>query len=123
MTANEVTGEIVDSCINIHKSLGPGLLEKVYEECLCYELNKRDLVCERQKILSIQYDDLTVQNAFKLDLLVEGTVIVELKSIDCLQPIHDAQILTYMKLTRMPLGLLINFNVPLLKNGLKRFKL
>ncbi len=120
---NEITGEIVDCCYKIHKSLGPGLLEKVYEECLCYELNKREISCERQKILSIRYEELTIENAFRLDLVVNGNIIVELKSIDCLLPIHEAQILTYMKLTNISLGLLVNFNIPLIKNGIRRFKL
>lgn len=120
---NEITGEIVDCCFRIHKSLGPGLLERVYEDCLCYELQQRNILFERQKSLSITYERLTIDDAFRLDLLVNGDVIVELKSIENLLPIHEAQILTYMKLTNMRLGLLINFNVPLIKNGIRRFKL
>lgn len=120
---NAITGEIIDASIKIHKYLGPGLFERVYEECLCYELQKRDLPCERQSLLNLQYEELSIENAFKIDLLVCGRVIVELKSAEKLLPIHETQILTYMKLTKIPVGLLINFNVPLLKHGLKRFKL
>lgn len=122
-TTNEITGEIVDCSFKIHKTLGPGLLERVYEDCLCYELSRRGIPCERQRPLSIQYEELTIQDAFRLDLVVNNEVIVELKSIETLLLLHEAQILTYMKLTRIPLGLLINFNVPLIKNGIRRFRL
>jgi len=120
---NKISGEIVDSCLKIHRALGPGLLEKVYEECLFYELNQRGISYQKQKTLPVCYEKLIVENAFRLDLLVKDRIIVELKRIELVLPIHEAQILTYMKLTKIPLGLLINFNVPLIKDGIKRFVL
>lgn len=120
---NDITGTIVDASLKIHRNLGPGLLERVYEECLCYELRKREIRFERQKLIPVLYDDIVIEGAFRLDLLVDGRVIVELKSVETILPIHEAQILTYMKLAQQPLGLLINFNVPLVKDGIKRFKL
>lgn len=120
---NDITGEIVDASIKVHRSLGPGLLERVYEECLCFELDKRGMRIERQKQVSVLYEELLIESAFRLDVLVEDTVIVELKSAELMLPVYEAQILTYMKLARKPLGLLINFNVPLVKDGIKRFKL
>ena len=120
---NDITGEIVDASIKIHRALGPGLLERVYEECLCFELQKRNLKVERQKQLSVLYEELFIESAFRLDMLVEDTVIIELKSAELMIPVYEAQILTYMKLAHKPLGLLINFNVPLVKDGIKRFKL
>ena len=120
---NDVTGEIVDASLKVHKSLGPGLLEKVYEDCLFYELEARKLKVSRQDRLPVHYEELVIQDAFRIDLLVEDSVIVELKSVDKLLHIHEAQILTYMKLARVDLGLLINFNMPLIKDGIKRFKI
>lgn len=119
----EMSGEIIRCAINVHKRLGPGLLEKVYEECLLYELQKSEIKVEKQKCIPVLYDDLKIDNAFRIDLLVNDAIIVELKAVDKLLPIHDAQILTYMKLSKSPLGLLINFNEPLLKNGVRRFAL
>lgn len=120
---NDITGEIVDSSLKIHKLMGPGLYEKVYEDCLCHELEKRNLRLERQKFLTVQYEDLIIPSAFKIDILVEDSVIIELKSISRFEPIHECQILTYMRLANINTGLLINFNVPLIKDGIKRFKL
>lgn len=120
---NDITGEIVDASLKVHKTLGPGLLEKVYEDCLSHELTKRNIPFTRQESVPVQYDDLLIHGAFRLDLFVAERVIIELKSADTLLPIHEAQILTYMKLTNVEIGLLINFNVPLIKNGIKRFKL
>ena len=120
---NDITGEIVDSSLKVHKLMGPGLYEKVYEDCLCHELEKRGLHLERQHPVTVQYEELVIHNAFKIDMFVENSVIVELKSVDKIIPIHEAQILTYMRLSKTSLGLLINFNVPLIKDGIKRFKI
>jgi len=120
---NDITGEIVDASLKIHKALGPGLLERVYEDCLFYELEQRKLKVTKQQRIPIHYEELIIGEAFRLDLFVEDAVIVELKSAEALLPIHEAQILTYMKLANITTGLLINFNVPLIKNGIKRFKL
>lgn len=120
---NDITGEIVDASLQIHKVMGPGLYEKVYEDCLFHDLERRGLQIERQSPITVRYKDLIIHNAFKIDLLVEDTVIVELKSVDSLIPIHEAQIITYMRLSKKEVGLLINFNVPLIKDGIKRFKI
>jgi GxxExxY protein len=117
---NALTGQIIASAIEVHKALGPGLLESTYEECLAHELKTRDIAFARQMPLPVQYKGLQLECCYRVDLFVADTVIVELKSVDKLEPIHEAQLLTYMKLSRAPLGLLINFNVPLLKDGIKR---
>lgn len=117
---NELSNKIIGAAIEVHKILGPGLLESTYEECLCKELNLIGLSFERQKPLPINYKGVYLDCGYRLDLVVESCVIVELKSIDRLLPIHQAQLLTYLKLTGLKLGLLINFNVPILKNGIKR---
>ncbi|MCD4747880.1 MAG: GxxExxY protein [Thermoanaerobaculales bacterium] len=118
---NRISGEIVDAAIRVHTHLGPGLLENVYETCLAYELEKRGHKVERQVQLGVNYDGVGLGVGFKLDLLVDSGVIVELKAVEKLLPIHSAQILTYLKLSNHQLGLLINFNVSLLKDGIKRF--
>jgi GxxExxY protein len=118
-----ITKEIIGSAIEVHKLLGPGLLESVYEECLLYELLKKGLKVERQKTIPVIYKDIKLDCAFRLDLLVENNVIVELKSIDVFASVHEAQILTYMRFSDVKIGLLINFNVTVLKNGLKRYVL
>ena len=120
---NEITGEIVDSCIKIHKKMGPGLYEKVYEDCLSHELETRKIPFHRQSPVTVEYEKLVIPNAFKIDLLVMDKVIVELKSTDQIHPIHESQILTYMRLSNVGTGLLINFNVPLMKDGIKRYKI
>lgn len=117
---NELSNKIIGAAIEVHKILGPGLLESTYEECLCKELNLIGLSFERQKPLPINYKGVYLDCGYRLDLVVESCVIVELKSIDRLLPIHQAQLLTYLKLTGLKLGLLINFNVPILKNDIKR---
>ena len=122
MELNDITGHIVDCCYHIHKAMGAGLYEKVYEDCLAYELDKKGLMYKRQHSIDVTYQELVIPNAFKLDLLVEDQVVVELKSVDTLLPIHQAQIITYLKLSKVETGLLINFNVPLIKDGIKRFK-
>ena len=119
-TINKITENIIGSAIAVHKSLGPGLLESAYEACLAFELADRGLSVERQKALPIMYRDVKLDCGYRLDLLVEEKIIVELKAIDRLLPIHSAQLLSYLKLSGCKVGLLINFNVKILKNGLRR---
>jgi GxxExxY protein len=117
---NEITENIIGAAIEVHRALGAGLLESVYEECLCYELASRDVSFYKQYAVSLAYKDISLDTEFKLDLFVEGLVVVELKTVEKLLPIHDAQLLTYMKLVGSSVGLLINFNVPYLRQGIKR---
>jgi len=117
---NEVSGQVVDAAIRVHSVLGPGLLENAYETCLKHELEKRGLQAEQQVGLPIIYDGIKMDVGYRLDLLVEGCVIVELKAVDRLTPVHEAQLLSYLKLSGKKVGLLINFNVAQLKNGIKR---
>lgn len=120
MDTNLITEKIIGCAIEVHKNLGPGLLESTYEECLAYELCKEGILFERQKPLPIVYKDTRLDCGYRLDLFVNQNVIVEIKAIDQLLPIHEAQLLTYLKLSGCKVGLLINFNVKLLKQGLKR---
>lgn len=117
---NSISGAIVDCSIRVHKELGPGLLESVYEVCLMKELIAQGLKVRRQVALPVYYKGENIGIDFKIDLLVEEEVIVELKAVENLLPIHEAQLITYLKLSEMHLGLLINFNVKLLKDGIKR---
>jgi GxxExxY protein len=117
---NVLTDQIIGCAIEIHRHLGPGLLESVYEECLCYELSQIGLRFERQVHLPVTYKGIKLECGYKLDLVVEDCVVVELKSSEALTPVHQAQLLTYLKTSNKKVGLLINFNVQLLKNGLKR---
>ncbi len=112
--------EIVDAAFKVHKELGPGLLESVYEACLSYELRKRGLKIDTQLALPVHYEAVHLDIGFRLDLLVENEIIVELKAVEVMNPLYEAQVLTYLKLTNKRLGLLINFNVALIKNGIKR---
>jgi GxxExxY protein len=116
----ELTERIVGGAIEVHRALGPGLLESVYEACLCHELQLRGLAHRRQVPVPLVYKGTPVAANLVIDVLVEDKVIVELKSVDKVLPVHDAQLLTYMKLTGTEVGLLINFNVPVLKNGITR---
>ena len=118
MDVNNVTENIIAASIEVHKALGPGLLESAYEECLCHELRLNHLNFCRQKQLPLVYKGIQLDCGYRIDLLVEEQVVVELKTIGSLSPIHDAQLLTYMKLTNSSVGLLINFNVSVLKNGI-----
>lgn len=111
---------IVDAAYCVHRALGPGLLEKVYEACLCYELSRRGLSCQRQVNVPISYDGMTFDEGLRLDVLVEGLVICELKAVDNVNPVWEAQLLSHLKLTSKRLGFLINFNVPLIRDGIKR---
>jgi GxxExxY protein len=117
---NQITEGIIGAAIEVHRALGPGLLESAYEECLCRELSLRQIGFQRQVPLPIRYKDVLLDCGYRLDLLVLEQVIVELKSIEKIEPIHEAQLLSYLKLGRYKIGLLINFNVPLLKDGIIR---
>jgi GxxExxY protein len=118
--AEAVAAAIVDAAIKVHRALGPGLLESVYEACLCYELSKRGIPFRRQVNMPIRYEEVLVETGFRVDVLVDECVIAELKSAEAIIPIHEAQLLTHLKLAGIRLGLLLNFNVPLMKQGIKR---
>jgi GxxExxY protein len=120
MTIDEVSGQVVDAAMKVHTALGPGLLESAYEGCLLHELRKRGLRVAKQVELPVVYDGLQIEVGFRIDLIVEDLVIVELKAVDALAPIHEAQLITYLKLSHKKVGLLINFNVRHLKSGIKR---
>ncbi len=121
MNDTELTRAIIGAAIEVHKLLGPGLLESAYEDCLCHELALRSIRFEKQKPIPLVYKGTKLECGFRLDLLVEGRVVVELKSVDGLGPIHEAIVLTYLRRSGHHLGLLINFNVPVLKDGVRRF--
>jgi len=121
MEPNQITEKIIGCAIEVHKILGPGLLESVYEECLSYELITSGLTILRQVAVPIVYKELRLEQGYRIDILVENSVVVELKSIDAFNPVHEAQILTYMRLANKSIGLLLNFNVLLLKKGIKRY--
>lgn len=112
---------IVNSAFKVHKELGPGLLEKVYEACLVYEITKAGLEVKRQVEVPIIYDGVTLKEYLRLDIIVENSIIIEVKAVDIINPVWNAQIISHLKLTNNELGFLINFNVPLIKNGIKRF--
>lgn len=120
MIENSITGKIIGAAIEVHKQLGPGLLESVYQNCLFFELMQMDIFVEKEKPLPVVYKDVKLDCGFRLDLFVEKKVIVEIKSVESLNDIHMAQVLTYMKLTESRIGLLINFNVTKLTHGIKR---
>lgn len=116
----EIGKAIVNAAYRVHKELGPGLTEGIYEVCMNYALQQQGYVTERQKMLPVYFEGMRMEHSLKLDILVEGLVIVELKAVESLQPIHTAQILSYLKITDLRLGFLINFNVPLIRDGIKR---
>lgn len=120
METNDITGVIIDSAIKVHIALGPGLLESSYEACLLHELKKRGLNVQSQVPLPIRYDGVCLEVGYRIDLLVEQAVIVEIKAVEKANPIHEVQLLTYLRLSDKRVGLLINFNVPRLTDGLKR---
>ena len=120
MQENEITGMILDSCIQIHRELGPGLFETIYEEILAYELEKRGLIVERQRGVEVEWDGRNMGLGFRADLIVESKVIIELKSVEKLDKVHFKQLQTYLQLTGIRVGLLINFNETLLKDGFHR---
>ena len=121
MELEKITGKIIGCAIKVHKNLGPGLLESAYEECLIYELTKAGLKTERQIPVPIIYKELRLEYGYRIDILVEDLVIIELKTVENLCPVNEAQLLTYLKFSKKRIGLLINFNVTILKNGLKRY--
>ena len=123
MDINKLSNKIIGAAIEVHKGLGPGLLESTYEECLCYELNLREISYDRQLSLPVLYKEKQLDCGYRIDIVVEGSLILELKSVERILPIHEAQLLTYMKLSQINKGLLINFNVPLIRDGLKRMVL
>jgi len=120
MTENELSKIVFDAGLKIHKKLGPGLFETVYEECLFYELQKQGLKVEKQMVLPIIYEELKISNAFRIDILVESKLILEIKAVEFINPSHKAQLLTYLKMTNCKLGLLINFNEETFKAGISR---
>lgn len=120
MTTNELSKIVFEAGLKIHRTIGPGLLESAYEECLIYELEKKELKVERQLILPLIYEDVIIEKAYRIDVLVEKKLVIELKSVSELNELHFAQLLTYLKLMNCSLGLLINFNVPLFKDGVRR---
>ena len=120
MDINELTGSVIGAAIEVHKALGPGLLESVYEECLCRELNLSGIPYQRQKEIPIEYKGSKLDCGYRIDILVAEALILEIKACESLQRIHEAQLLTYLKLTGLKVGLVINFNVPVLKEGIKR---
>jgi len=120
MNENEIAKIIVDCCFKVHTELGPGLLESVYEEILAFELSKQNLKIERPKGIPVIYNELKMDLGFRADLIVENKVIIELKSIEAIAPVHKKQLLTYLKIANLKLGLLINFNEALIKDGIHR---
>ena len=120
MHENELSEKIIGAAIKVHKNLGPGLLESAYEECLYYELEKFHLKIEKHKPMPLIYENVKLDIGYRIDIMVENKVVIEIKSVEVLNDVHLAQILTYLKLSNCKLGLLINFNVSLLKNGIRR---
>jgi GxxExxY protein len=120
MTENELAKIVVGLCLKIHRALGPGLLESVYEEVLCFELTKAGLTFKRQQGISVVYEGVKMDLGFRADIIVEDKLIVELKSVEAVSPVHYKILLTYLRLTDTKLGLMVNFNVELMKNGIKR---
>ena len=120
MGVNNITEDVIGAAIDVHKALGPGLLESAYEECLCHELKLRGVRFKRQLQIPIRYKGMKLDAGYRLDLYIENCVIVELKTVEKLTSIHDAQLLTYLKLLNCSVGLLMNFNVPVLKQGIRR---
>jgi len=120
MTENEIAQIVFECGLKVHRALGPGLLESAYEACLYYELNRKNLKVEKQKALPLIYEDVKLDEGYRIDLMIENKLIIEIKAVEALNDLHLAQILTYLKLSNCKLGLLINFNTLLFKNGVKR---
>lgn len=120
MSENEISNLVIEACIKIHRALGPGLLESAYQRCLYHELTKLGLKVEQEKRVGICYDDIEIERGYRIDLLVEGKVVIELKSISTVLDVHKSQVLTYLRLGNYKLGLLTNFNEKLLKDGIHR---
>ena len=123
MTENEISRAIIGCAIEVHRGLGPGLLESAYEECLCYELSQAGLKFQRQVELPVGYKKVKIDCAYKIDILVDDRLVVELKAVERILPVHEAQLLTYLRLTGIKTGLLLNFYVPVLRDGIKRMML
>jgi GxxExxY protein len=120
MDINQLSNKIIGAAIEVHKAIGPGLLESAYEECLCHELNLRGIFYERQRPLPLEFKGKKLDCTYRLDVVVEKQVILELKSCERIEPIHEAQLLTYLKLSGLHLGLILNFNVVVMRDGIKR---
>jgi len=120
MRINDLTERVISAAIEVHRTLGPGLIESVYEECLCKELSLRQIPFVRQAGLPVEFKGCRLDCGFQIDLLIDDTLVIEIKSVDAIMPVHEAQLLTYMKLGGWKVGLLINFNVALLKQGIRR---
>ncbi|EMY3554269.1 GxxExxY protein [Flavobacterium psychrophilum] len=120
MTENDISRVVFESALKVHQALGPGLLESAYEECLFYELKKHNLKIEKQKALPLIYDKIKLDAGYRIDIIIEDKFIIEIKAVEALTDVHLAQLLTYLRLSNCKLGLLINFNVSLLKNGIRR---
>lgn len=118
---SQLTSIVIGKAIEVHRALGPGLLESAYQECLSYELRQAGLFVEKEKALPIVYKEVKLEHGYRLDLLIEGSLVLELKTVDMLTDVHTAQILTYLRLGNFPLGLLINFHVKMLREGIRRF--
>ena len=116
-----LSNRVIGAAIEVHKALGPGLLESAYEECLCCELSEASITFERQVPLPVIYKDIKLQCGYRIDIVVSKVIILELKTVESILPIHEAQILTYLKLANLKLGILLNFNVPYMKNGIRRY--
>ena len=121
--SDDITGAVIGAAIEVHRTLGPGLLESAYEECLCREPELRNIPFERQKPLPLKYKGTDIDCAYRLDIVVGHEVVVELKACNALEPVHEAQLLTYLRLSGVKVGLLINFNVPVLRDGIRRLVL
>ncbi|MCE1226360.1 MAG: GxxExxY protein [Geobacteraceae bacterium] len=117
---SDLTDIVIGCAIEVHRALGPGLLESAYEECLCYELAARDLTFEKQKNVPLQYKDVRLEAGYRLDLFIENRLVVELKCVEKILPVHEAQLMTYLRLTKVKTGLIINFFIPVLKDGIRR---
>ncbi len=120
LSENQISHLVINKALKVHRTLGPGLLESAYSKCLTIELNKENLIIEREKYISLEYEGIPVDKAYKVDLMINNKVIIEIKAVTSLTNVHLSQILTYLRLTNCKLGLLINFNVNLLKNGIRR---
>ena len=120
MDIEKVASEIVDSAVKVHRILGPGLLESAYQQCMAYELRKRGCTVACEVLLPVYYEGQEIDAGFRIDMLVEGCVIIENKAVEAVLPVHEAQLLTYLKLKKCRLGFLLNWNVPLMKDGIKR---
>jgi len=120
MDINNITEKILKCAFKVHTELGPGLLENAYEECMFYEIKQAGLLVEKQKALPLVYFDVKLDTGYKIDLLVENSIVVEIKAVESFNDVHTAQVLTYLKLSKCKIGLLLNFNVSSLKNGIKR---